>query len=77
VLVWRDMLAVGTLINVLAGLCMLILLSRGVPAAWAIVLHFAPLPYNAFLLLSLSRARTRTPLLMGIAIAWFLAMIVV
>jgi len=71
------MLAVGTLVNVLAGLSTLILLSRGVPAKWAIPLHFAPLPYNAFLLLSLSRAPSRTPLLMGIAIAWFLVMIVV
>jgi hypothetical protein len=77
VLVWRDMLAVGTLINVLAGLVALILLSRDVPAAWAIALHFAPLPYNAFLLLSLSRARARTPLAMGIGIAWFFAMIVI
>ena len=77
VLVWRDMLAVGTLINVLVGLCALILLSRDVPTAWAMALHFAPLPYNTFLLLSLSRSRARTPLVMGIGIAWFFAMIVI
>ena len=49
VLFWRDMLLVGTLINVLATGIALAMAASGVDMAWAAAVHFTPLPYNLFL----------------------------
>jgi hypothetical protein len=46
---WRDMLLVGTAINATTALAAISLLTSGAPVALAIVLFFAPLPYNLFL----------------------------
>jgi hypothetical protein len=46
---WRDMLLVGTAINVAMALIAITLLTSGAPPALAITLFLAPLPYNLFL----------------------------
>ena len=56
VLLWRDMLGVGTLINVLATVLALAVMVQGAHPAVAVALHFAPLPYNVFLFAAVWRS---------------------
>lgn len=58
-ILWRDMLAVGTVLNLLVSFVALIALTQGAPGWLGLLLHLSPLPYNAFLLLSLRRAPHR------------------
>ena len=73
-LFWRDMLGVGTLINALATFAALIAASQSVDVGAAAALHFAPLPYNLFLVMSVWRSSQTTPLRRAGALAWLLAM---
>lgn len=76
-LFWRDLLVVGTMINLAFSFAALILVARGADGAWPAVVHFAPLPYNLFLLGSVWRAPGRSAG-QGVAAAlWFGAMLVV
>lgn len=72
-LLWRDMVLVGTAINLALGIAALVLLARG--AGWPLVLllHFAATPYNVFLAASALRSRQRTPLTAAIAMLWLAA----
>jgi hypothetical protein len=54
-LFWRDMVVVGSLINLAATAAALLLLDVKVPLATALAVHLVPLPYNIFLLLSVWR----------------------
>jgi len=76
-LLWRDMLGVGTLINLLFSFAGLMLIAQGGPAGWALALHFAPLPWNLFLLLAVARSPWKRPADMTLAAAWFVAMLLV
>jgi len=75
-LFWRDMAALGTLINLVASLAALMLASQGAPAALAVALHFAPVPYNLFLAMAVWRSPQRTAWLSGAGLLWVLAMTV-
>ncbi len=48
-LFWRDMLLVGTIVNVATSLAALAMLAAKLPLAAALCVFFAPLPYNVFL----------------------------
>jgi hypothetical protein len=77
VLFWRDMLAVGTVVNLSATFAGLIAAAAGAPMAWAAALHFAPLPYNVFLFAALWR-RPGRPWVMAVAgVVWLALMTVV
>ncbi len=76
-LLWRDVLVVGTLINLAAGFTAFILLTRDVAPIWAVSLHLLPVPYNVFLLLSVWRCRQTTPSVSLIATVWFVLMLVI
>lgn len=76
-LFWRDMLAVGSVINLCTGFAALMMVSQGQPLALAVAVHFAPLPYNTFLLASLWRTPGRPASVRVIGCAWFAAMLVV
>lgn len=76
-LLWRDMIGVGTLGNLLFSFAGLMVIAQGGPAGWALALHFAPLPWNLFLLLSVARSPWRRPADMTLAAAWFVAMLLV
>lgn len=52
---WRDMIVVASIVNVLAGALGLMLLGLKVGTVPSLVVLFAPLPYNAFLLASVWR----------------------
>jgi hypothetical protein len=76
VLLWRDMIAVGTVINLVATFAALVLISQGVPLYLAVALHFAPLPFNVFLFAALWRTPRTSTLSTGIGLAWVAVMAV-
>lgn len=71
------MLLVGTMINLASGFAALILLTQNAAAAWALSVHFAPVPYNAFLVGSVWRSKQCTPFVSLIAGIWFVLMMVI
>jgi hypothetical protein len=71
-LLWRDMVVVGSIVNLAASVLALVLVAQGVPAGVAAAVHFAPLPYNGFLLASLWRNPRRTAITSAVAALWFL-----
>ncbi len=74
---WRDMLGVGTVLNLLASLVALAMASQGLPAGAAVAVHLAPVPYNLFLLLSVGRSPERGTAVELLAGLWFVAMLLV
>jgi len=65
VLYWRDIVVVGSVINLATGFAALMLAAQGVNLMVAAAVHFALLPYNTFLVVAL----WRTPRC-GRAMAW-------
>lgn len=58
-LFWRDMVVVGTTVNIATTLAALLALALGAPAPLAMTIHFSPLPWNLFLFVSVWRAAAR------------------
>lgn len=54
-LYWRDMLMVGSVVNLLTGFVALMIAAQGGDLRVAAIVHFATLPYNVFLVLALWR----------------------
>lgn len=77
VLFWRDMLAVGTVVNLFASFGALGAAAAGAPMAWAVALHFAPMPYNVFLFAALWRRPGRPWAMAAVAVGWLALMTVV
>jgi hypothetical protein len=48
-LFWRDMVLVGTLLNLFTTAAAIVLLGLKAPLAAVLAVHFLPLPYNIFL----------------------------
>lgn len=76
VLLWRDVLFFGTLINLVAGFAAFVMISRDLAPLWALAVHLAPVPYNGFLLLAVWRSRQSTPAVSLVAGIWFVAMLI-
>ena len=76
-LLWQDMLGVGTLVNLIATLAAFALVIQDAPSLLAFALHIAPLPYNAFLFAAVWRSPDRSALAVALAAAWFSAMVLV
>lgn len=76
-LFWRDMLAVGSFVNVLASFAALAAAAAGAPMAWAAALHFAPVPWNVFLFVVLWRRPGRPFLMAAVAAGWLVVMTVI
>ena len=70
----RDTLVVGSLLNLVASFAAMALAAAGAPPGLAAAVHFAPVPYNAFLLGAILRAPWRTPTSTIVATAWFVVM---
>lgn len=78
---WRDMLGVGTALNLASTGAALALLAGGYPAWTALAVNFVPIPYNAFLLLAVWKAAEREggqPATTAnvVAALWFIVMLV-
>lgn len=76
-LLWREMLGWGTAINLACSGLALALLAAGAPAALAVLVHFAPIPWNLFIVAAvwrhpLCRAGSRM-----LAAVWLVLMTVV
>lgn len=69
VLFWRDLVVVGTLINVLATGLALALVASGANIALAAGVHFLPLPYNLFLVAAVWRLPASAAL-RWVSLAW-------
>ena len=67
---WRDILAVGTLINLVTGFAALMLAAQGTDIVIAALMHFAPLPYNVFLVVALWRTPQRTRTMAWTSLVW-------
>jgi hypothetical protein len=59
-LIWRDMLLVASALNATASMTALGLLALDAPPLLALPVHFALVPYNIFLTLSIWRTAERT-----------------
>lgn len=70
-LFWWDMVAIGTLLNAVAGLISLILLARGVHNGIAVAFFALLIPYNLFLLLAVWRTARESATIRSLAICWF------
>lgn len=77
VLLWRDVLTVGSVINLVFSFAALMLAAQGAAMYWAVTVHLAPVPYNLFLLACVWRAQPWSALAMAIASVWFVVMLVV
>lgn len=76
-LLGRDMLLVGTAINIGATFVGLMSLTSGAATWLALVLHFSPMPFNLFLVAAVCRSPARTPMTITVAAVWLALMTVV
>lgn len=76
-LLWRDIIGVGTLINLVATLLALAAITQDAPSGIAVGWHFAPLPYNLFLFAAVWRHPDRNDFAVGLTAAWLLLMTLV
>ena len=77
VLYWRDMLAIGSLINFFTGFVALMLVAQGVDVVIAAAVHFGLLPYNAFLVAALWRTPHRSDFMAWTSLVWLAAVTVI
>lgn len=76
-LLWRDIIGIGTLINLVATMLALAAVTQDAPSGLAVALHFAPLPYNLFLFGALLRTPGRNEFAVGLTLAWLVLMTLV
>ncbi len=69
-LYWRDLLAVGSFINLLTGFAALMLAAQGVSLVIAAGVHFALLPYNVFLVVALWRTPRCSRIMAWTSLVW-------
>lgn len=59
-LFWRDMLLVGTILNVASSALALTLLGLKLPLGLVLAVHFLPVPYNIFLTIAVWRTAEKS-----------------
>ncbi len=76
-LLWRDMVCVGTAVNLLATFAALMAASQGASTWIAAFIHFAPLPYNLFLFAAVDRTKPRSTMAIALALCWLVVVTIV
>jgi len=76
-LFWRDLLLIGTGLNLLMTGTALALLSQDAPMHWVLLAHLLPLPYNLLIVSAIWRARRRPAVVLGVSVFWLLLFIAV
>lgn len=76
-LYWHDMVLVGSVINLMTGFAALMLAAQGVNLVVAAVVHFALLPYNAFLVAALWRTPQCSRAMAWTSVLWLVVMTMV
>ena len=76
---YRDMLAVGSMVNIAIGLAAFAMIAADFPIWLPIIVFLSPQPYNIILLISVIRSASRSPgrgtdLVKAAAIVWFVVM---
>lgn len=69
-LFWRDMLIVGSVINLFTGFIALMIAAQGGELWFAATVHFATLPYNVFLVLAVWRTPQRSTVMAWTSLVW-------
>ena len=74
---WRDMIGVGTALNILSAMSAMLLLAAGVGTPVVLLVYFAPVPWNLFLFFAVWRSASNTggqnaSLAKAIAAVWVL-----
>ena len=77
VLYWKDIVVVGSVINLVTGFAALMLAAQGVHLAIAVAVHFALLPYNAFLVVALWRTPRCSRAMAWTSVLWLVVMTMV
>ena len=76
-LLWPEMLGIGTLVNLAATFLAFVAAIQGAPALPVLVVHASPLPYNLFLFASVLRSPEANAVATAIASLWFVGMLLV
>lgn len=76
-LYWRDMVLVGSFINLLTSFMALMVWAQGGKPGVAVAIHFATLPYNVFLVAALWRTPQCGKVMRWSSVAWLGLMTVV
>ena len=76
-LLWRDVLLVGTVVNLLFTAVGLVAFAVTDQIVWAVTLHFAPLPWSLFLVACVWRLPLTSAVARPLALAWLIAMLVI
>lgn len=69
-LYWRDILIVGSVINLFTGFIALMIAAQGGDVWVAAMVHFASLPYSVFLVLALWRTPGRSKMMELTSLVW-------
>ena len=56
---WTDMIVIGSMVNIVGTAAAMLLFVSGAPIAIGVFVHFAPVPYNVLLFLSVWQAAAR------------------
>jgi hypothetical protein len=72
-LFWYELLLVGTVVNLCTTFGSLMAAAQDA-SGLALLLHFSPLPWNAFLVLSLLRTPARSQIHVAASLLWFVTM---
>ena len=76
-LFWRDLLLIGTGLNLLMTGVALALLSQDAPIQWVLLAHLLPLPYNLLIVSALWRAPQRPALVLAVSVFWLVFFVLV
>jgi len=69
-LFWRDILLIGSVVNLFGGFVALMIAAQGGDTWLAVAVHLASLPYNVFLVLALWRTPGRNDLMAWTSLFW-------
>ena len=76
-LFWRDLLLIGTGLNLLMTGAALALLAQAVALPWVVLVHMLPLPYNLFIVSAIWSAPNRPTVVCVVSAFWLVLLIVV
>ena len=76
-LFWRDLLMIGTGLNVLMTGTALVLMLQDAAMHWVLLAHLSPLPYNLLIVSALWRAPQRPALVLAFSLGWLLLFVAI
>src|ERR1044072_6897312 len=79
---WPDLIVIGTVVNLVVSAAAMLLFVSGAPIVLGVIVHFAPVPYNILLFLSVWQAAARETSIWSFAaqvagMMWLIAAVVI